>query len=283
MVGWLICLLVLGFLATTLVGWWRHVSQRHYSSYLHPGDKYQVGQQGAFRVYTLPDLPMEPGMVQRLEPEFIDHQETLLGSATELLDTLGIDSWLNGATLQSFERQGCTMPADDSLSLGVAWEHRERLWGDAFARDAHARGLEVIFLRGATLNLATNEGAAVRLRHAGVPAPVLHIGFHKQIHTPDTAPPDERWYRVTGWWGDEHALDQNDICEDGWLFPTQTKTYAPSNLTLRVPATPLRVLQQQFGDNALTHMEASSPWLSHHTPFEMFPFAWRKQVVTDDV
>lgn len=248
-----------------VVGRWYHVASRKYTNKtLEPGEVYAVGS----RTYRFPKLPIKSGKAAVLKDEFLLSQRQLLVDMTQLLDQVKVSHWCSGGTLLGFVRHGTFMPWDDDIDLHVSWIHREYLWSPAFATAAAKKGLEVFTLRGASLNFATKEGAAIRLRRKGTYTPVCDV-FFVAVQGPSQVAKVDSWRSE----GKRGKLSSKEVWHTDDLFPVQLRHV--DGLQLPLPHRPENLLQRQYGENVLREIHARPVMLSHQTVFEALNWVWK--------
>ena len=258
----LVLLLVLTGVVLGLVGWWYHVSHRHYTGpWLRPGGTYQSGQR---TLVFDPQLKLE-SPTRALSPEFLAAMEVLLQRTHTALQALQVPYWITGGTLLGWVRHQHFIPVDDDIDVSVPWDYKDYLFSPSFAEALRPWQLEVLVLRGVgSIEWATKEGAAVRLRAVDTTTPVLDIFFTQEVGS--------TFVKVDAWRGENVTLSQREIWQSDWLLPLQIQTHGP--LTASVPHQPLELLKQQYGPRALTEMRPRSPWISHQFPFEALSWVW---------
>lgn len=295
-------LIILFLLGLNVFKWYRVAFSHYDKETLQPGDTYHVGD----RTYTLPNLPLE-GSAYKLNEEFLLSQRALIQKVHGLFESLKIQYWIAGGTLLGFHRDKAQIVWDDDQDIHTYWKNREFLFSSEFKNAASTHQLEVIFLKGMSLNWATKEGACVRLRHAHSTFPVCDIFFVKTMEREQSkkrvqkfnekqlkliakhlkqGQPDatsqlpsldeniEYVAKVDSWSGSSVRYSRREFFTQAEVFPLETKEV--DGLTLSFPHQPDNILKRQYGNDALTHMKARSPWVSHAYPFRTLHWIWRK-------
>lgn len=262
--GILIPVIVLSALAAFFGRWYVVASRKYTDKILEPGETYTVGT----RKYRFPKLPIKAGAAAVLKAEFLLSQRELLVDMTQLLDKVNVPHWCSGGTLLGFVRHGTFMPWDDDIDLHVSWIHREYLWSPEFASAAAEKGLEVFTLKGASLDFATKEGAAIRLRRKGTYTPVCDV-FFVAVKGPSQVAKVDSWRNQ----GKKGKFSTKEVWHTDDLFPVQTKHV--DGLQLPMPHHPEKLLQRQYGENVLREIYARPVLLSHQTVFESLNWVWK--------
>lgn len=259
----IVVFLIFIFLLVNIVIWYS-LSRCNYdtSEKLKSGDKYTSDG----REYKLPEIELV-GDAYKLNDNFVAKQREMLTKVVSFLEEQQIQHWISGGTLLGFIRHETFIPWDDDCDVHTLWENREYMHSVNFANAAKAQGLEVIHFMGGSLNYATRESAAVRIRVIGTTTPVCDVFFVKEKET-------DVFAKVDGWSNKGQTISYNskEVWSKDLLFPIAKQTI--DDLDLFLPNQPLDVLKQQYGENVMTKMYARSLWFSHEYPFTMFPFIW---------
>lgn len=261
--------LIFIFTAITVhAGLWHHMSRRWYADgTVAPGEVYDAGDGVTHR---LPDIDVSGDHVRVLKPVYIARQRKMLELVTAALEELSIEHWISGGTLLGAIRHRTTIPWDDDCDIHTHWCNRRRMFSPEFASEISNYGLEVLYLRGNNLKVATKEGAAVRLRVKGWRVPICDIFFVKRLKGEE----GDLLVKVDSWgpkkgsarlsqkerWGFDDILPLRKIEMDGMALPA--------------PNDPVGVLKRQYGDDVMDKMYARSVWFSHTYPFTALSWVW---------
>lgn len=230
-----------------------------------PGSTYKVGD----REYTVPYLPhAELGSKEKpsldskvpvLSERTLKRLRQLLIDSLELMETVNVPCWVTGGTLISalLWKDGL-MCFDDDADMACPYEYREYLWSDEFRKAADLKGLETIYLRGASLSYATREGSAVRLRAKGTYEPVVDIFFVKDRG-------DGTWAKVNTWNGSSVTYnDPKEVWADrDWIFPVHHIDV--DGINCPVANKGMDMLVTQYGPNVDKFILSPSPFTKSHT------------------
>lgn len=273
---WWQVLLLLGtlffFVVVGMVLTWAFVSEQNYGRYLRPGDSYTIGS----RTYRLPQVPLYDQelnplpYVKILSQDFLQRQRRLLAQTHQLMKQLNISYFLSGGTLIGFTMPHLEsmMPHDDDLDIHVSYKHRDYLWSKEFAKVCASMGLEALYLRVSTLQLATREGAAVRLRWKGQRMPVLDIFFEQQD------PKDGLWKKIDSWGPRGVTYNKKECWHADDVFPLTLKQV--DGLELSFPHRPQALLEKQYSKKVHERIVVPHRMLSHAFPYLVFGSAiWR--------
>lgn len=243
---------------------------------LQPGGTYEV----AGRTYRVPNLPHkvlgteQKALLNRPLPKlpdsYLEQLRQLAQSAFQLFRTAQVPFWVTGGTLFSAHVWQHFMPFDDDIDVSVFWEDRAYVWSAEFAQLASLAGLEVILLRGASLNLATREGGAVRLRLKQTYTPMLDIFFTQRQS-------DGRYAKIDSWWGDQANPNKKEVWAPEWLLPLRDEEI--DGFLWSLPQSPEALLKQQYGPNCLETIQSPNPLTKTHvwvTYFTNLVGAWRQ-------
>jgi hypothetical protein len=239
---------------------WIVVSRKLYVKAIVPGEIYSVGE----RIYQVPNLPLK-GNAKILNEKYLAKQRDVLEQVVEALNELDIEYWISGGTLLGFTRHETFIPWDDDCDLHTHWKNREYMFSPQFGNDISTYGLEAIFLIGVSLNFATRNAAAVRIREKKTYTPICDIFFVKETETGEFA-------KVDSWNGQKIDFNNNERWDKDMLFPTKKQTIDGLHLTF--PNQPVDTLKVQYGDNVLTQMNARDVLFSHLYPFSVLPWIW---------
>jgi hypothetical protein len=234
---------------------------------LYPGKIYTVGN----RCYTLPNVKLH-GTAWLLRESFFEQERDLIVRSHRLLNRLGIPFWIAGGTLLGFVRHGTFIPWDDDIDVHTMVEHREYLFSQEFCDECNKVGLEAILMRGmSSLQRATKEGAAVRLRLKGTQVPIMDIFFETVNKTTGLLQKIDSWSTNSNGKIKYH-LNTKEVWPEKDIFPLNSVRI--DGLTLNFPAHPENLLKQQYGDNALTEMYARNIMFCHQFPFKVLNKMW---------
>lgn len=250
-------------LLVTNVILWGNVSHRFYDREIAAGESYEVGE----RAYTVPDIELRGSTARLLSEEFLTKQRGLLESVTQTLGKLKMDHWLSGGTLLGFKRHGTFIPWDDDCDVHTRWENREYMFSEKFREDISEGGLEAIYLRGTSLNRATKEGAAVRLRRRGTIMPVCDVFFVKPSKDGTRVEKIDSWRKT-----DVTKPSTKETWDTDVIFPTRWVDV--DGMRLPFPNNSKVALEQQYGENVMDVMYARSAWFSHAYPYAILRWVW---------
>lgn len=281
---WIIPLTIFLILAVIVFVTWLWMSFSNFPKKVYPGETYQVGD----RTYQIPHLPhMVYGSTEKpnihkpvpmlAEDTLKDLRELIINSFGALKECK-VEFWVTGGTLISAMLWKHLMCYDDDCDVSVDWKYREYLWSPEFASFMDKKGLEVFFLRGSSLNMATREGAAVRIRKKGTYVPTVDIFFTKERE-------DGSYAKVNTWYGDKLTFAKNEVWENKeWIYPIQT--HLIDDMEWPLPAKAKAMLDTQYGDEWSTTIKSPNPLTnSHKWAFWISNtfFAWRKGQVQKSV
>lgn len=250
-------------LLVTNVILWGNISHRFYDRGISAGEDYEVGG----RTYTVPDIELRGSKARLLSEEFLTAQRELLIGVTRTLGGLKIDHWVSGGTLLGFRRHGTFIPWDDDCDVHTRWENREYMFSEKFRNDIGKGGLEAIYLRGASLNRATKEGAAVRLRRRGTVMPVCDVFFVKPNEDGTRVEKVDSWRKT-----DVVKASTKETWDNDVIFPTRWVDV--DGMRLPFPNNSKVALEQQYGENVMNVMYARSAWFSHAYPYTILSWMW---------
>lgn len=247
---------------------------------LLPGSDYQV----AGRAYQVPTLPHKVlGSEQtasltrpmpKLPDEYLNQLRQLGLTAFQLLRDAQVPFWVTGGTLFSAFVWQHFMPFDDDIDVSVLWEDRPYVWSPEFAKLAQLSGLEVVALRGSSLQFATREGGGIRVRFQNTYTPVMDIFFTKQTD-------ESRFVKIDAWLGNTVTTNSKEVWQSDWLFPLQDTEI--DGMLWPVPHQPEAMLKQQYGPHCLETIQSPDKLVKTHlwiTYFTNLIGAWRVQAVS---
>lgn len=255
---------------------WVVMSHQTFPNELLPGQTYMVGD----RKYKVPNrlhrtygTKVDPSYTRKmpmLDEQLLIELRELTISTFEALRASNTDFWVSGGTLISAELWGHQMPYDDDCDVHADWNDREYLWSPEFGKVLEEYGLESFFLRGATLDSATREGAGVRVRKKGTITPTIDIFFVKERE-------DGKYIKVNSWNHGKLGYNHKEVWESrDWVYPIQWKDI--DDMQWPVPNQPKKMLAKQYSDNVFNIMESPAPLtMSHQFVFKFTNLvkAWR--------
>lgn len=262
MATWVIILLVLlGGILLSVGAAWVAVSLSTFPRRILPGAKYKVGSQ-ELQVPRLPHARYKSGQepsltspLPMLDDATLQSLYALLSDVVRSLDEAQLEFWLTGGTLISAVLWHSLMVFDDDLDLGVALKDREFLWGPEMAAIFKRHGLETFFLRGSSLDFATKEGAALRVRKRGTLVPTADIFCHGPR-------PDGTWAKVDSWSSGQFYYNSTEVWQPEWLFPLQRVPVG--NVVCPVGHEAEKMLTQQYGPGWSTALRSTPPLTGSH-------------------
>lgn len=254
-------LLILVVLVITVCITWIVMSYRTFPHSLSAGEQYTING----RTYNVPELPVatykgndEPSLqkkVPMLDKGLLRDLRALVGDTFAVLNQAGVEHWVTGGTLISATLWGHLMCYDDDCDLAVDWKHREYLWSKDFARDLSEKNLEAFFLRGMSLQYATREGAAVRIRRKGQKTPTVDVFFNKDTE-------DGKYTKVNTWSNDKLSFNAPEAWERTWVFPVQKREV--DGMIWSIPNQPEKMLDQQYGEDWKKVIKVPKPLFQSH-------------------
>jgi hypothetical protein len=258
--GILIGVSIFLFLLVNLAIWFV-VSQKMYTGSVHPGDIYKIGDTS----YRVPDLVLK-GSGRFLQESYLLKQRNLLKNVSKAFRRLKIKHWVSGGTLLGFTRHGTFIPWDDDCDIHTIFENRKYMYSQQFTEDLKAFNLEPIYLVGSSADIATREGAAVRVRKISSTVPICDVFFVEECER-------EVYKKVDAWKGLHLKFSRKEIWNKDQIFPLKHKNVDGLNLVF--PNKPVEVLQQQYGKKVMEEMHARHVLFSHLYPFSQLPFLWK--------
>jgi hypothetical protein len=269
-----ITLAILLGIAVVIISWWAIVSYRTFPRRFKPGDKYRVGSHES----TIPNLPhktyrtnqiaSKSNAIPGLDEETLNNMHTLLDKTMNGLREMNVDFYVTGGTLLGAQVWENLIVYDDDLDLTVFWKDRETIWSQEFVDNMDKHGLEVFYLRGSSLDFATKEGAAVRLRLKNSVVPTCDV-FTTYEHA------NGKLTKVDSWNGDKIVHSSKEIWQKDWVYPIQQKELG--GMMWNLPNQPEKLLQQQYGSDWNKTTMSPHFMLSHKWVFQMTNMvgAWR--------
>lgn len=261
---WILLSLLLALLAVvaaTLCSWFV-VSYKTFPNRILPGETYTIDD----RTYKIPDLPHKTWKsdqppskstpVPMLSKDMLRDLRLLVRDAIEALRKAQVSFWASGGTLISAMVWKSLMCYDDDCDVHVHWDDREYIWSPEFARIVDSFGMEVFFLRGASLKVATREMASARLRRKGTDLPTLDIFFVKEN---DAGKPN----KVNAWLNDKIKYNKKEVWDSwDWIFPL--RFVEVDGVEFPVPNQAERVLTAQYGDEWSKYIKSPKPLVQSH-------------------
>lgn len=232
-----------------------------------PGGTYKVGE----KTYQVPNLPHKilgseqklsmTRSIPKLPDQYLIDLKSLVTDAFQTLRDAKVPFWVTGGTLFSAHVWKHLMPFDDDADVSVLWEDREYLWSREFASMAAQKGLEITILRGSTLQFASREGAAVRLRRKNTQIPLMDIFFTKKM--------DENHYaKINSWSGNTLSPNKNETWDSDWLMPL--KDVEIDGMLWSLPNQPEKLLKKQYGDKCLDSIQSPDKLIKTHKWVSLF-------------
>ena len=277
MLGWLIPLVL--FLAALVVAGvaWVVVSYNTFPNKIMPGEFYDLDD----KTYQVPSLPhmqynssQEPSMdreIPMLDKTMLRDLRSLMKDSFTVFREAGLDFWATGGTLISAMLWAPgLMPYDDDIDVAVDYAKRDYTWSPEFATLLAKKGLETFFLRGASLNFATREGAALRVRRKGTYVPTLDLFYVRERE-------DGSWSKVNTWYGDNCTYSSVEVWPTkDWLFPL--REIDMGDFKMPIGNEPEKMLDAQYGPDWKRYIKSPNPMTrSHRFAFMLTNFfsAWR--------
>lgn len=262
---------------------WIVMSYENFPHQIKPGGTYVNDG----RTYEIPNLPhmvygteQEPSMdrpVPVLDLTLLKDLRQLIIDSFDTLRQAGVEFWVTGGSLISAVLWKSLMCYDDDCDIATRWENREYLWSPEFAKLLDMAGLETFYLRGASLEFATREMGAVRVRRKGTVIPTLDIFFVKERE-------DGTWSKVNTWNNGTLTFNPGEVWDDeSWLFPIQEVDV--DGMKWPVGNKPREMLDRQYGQGwdkfikspkALTNSHKWAFWFTNHAG------AWRVGEVSSE-
>lgn len=272
---------VAAVISITFVAWvW--VSYSTFPDRVRPGDAYMIGGV-AYIVPYLPHMRYESSQTPRLDRPIpmLSHRlltdvRFLMRDSFAAFRAAGLEFWATGGTLISalLWAPGL-LPYDDDIDVAVQWRDREYTWSPQFATVLAAHGLETFFLRSASLQKASREGAALRVRRKGTKVPTLDMFYVRPR-------PDGKWSKVDSWDHGELSDNARETWESDWLFPLRNVDMG--DFTVPVGREAEKMLDKQYGPEWRSVIKSPDPMLrSHQFAFHITNLfnAWRVGTVIE--
>ena len=259
---WLIPCVIIGTFIVSMYVNWILMSYSNFPNQIKPGGQYELDG----KVYKIPDLPhmvygtdqtpTKDRPVPMLSKDAIRDLRNVINDTFQTLEDANVEFWATGGTLISAVLWKTLMCYDDDCDIAVNWEDREYLWSPEFAKLLDSRGLETFYLKGASLNFATREMAAVRVRRKNTFAPTVDIFFVKDRG-------DGTCGRVVTWSGEKLTYDNKEIWESkDWLFPIQKVNIDGRDWP--IGNQPDKMLDKQYGKGWNEYIKSPNPLTNSH-------------------
>jgi hypothetical protein len=240
----------------TMVGIWIWASTAHYTNKkLERGEEYKIGE----NTYKMPDIETI-GDTRLLKEDFLLSMKNVMIQTHTIMKEQGIEYFMSGGSLISLgtDLYGTFMPWDDDIDIHTFDKNRKFLFSAEFQNACNEKGIEAIKMRIANTDVATKEGAAVRLRKIGTLHPVLDIFFEKEHD-------DGTFQKIDSWNHDSTVLAKREHWDRDWVLPLQTKEI--DGMQVWLPNKPTEMIHKQYSEKALNRSVGRNLMISHGFPY----------------
>lgn len=254
---------LIGCFGVAVLASWILMSYGTFPNRVLPGGTYSVDG----RTYRVPRLPhatygtkQTPSLdraVPMLSHKLLADLRALMIDTYATLEESGTEYWATGGTLiAALLWRYASLAWDDDADCAVNMKDRAYLWSSEFAALLAARGLETFYLRGASLEFATREGAAVRVRRRGTITPTLDIFF---VHER----PDGACAKVDSWRGAEFTYNRKETWDSvDWIYPLRRVQLDGFSCTIARRAEDM--LTRQYGPKWSSALLSPKPLIATH-------------------
>jgi hypothetical protein len=260
---WIIFPILAGAFVVYMYVMWIVKSHETFPNRVTPGGRY-ILEGRSYHVPSLPHMTYGANEKPELDRAVPMLSRTLLIDIRKLMvdsfDTLkesGVDFWVTGGTLiAAILWNQLSMCWDDDADCAVDFGDREYLWSPEFASLLDRRGLETFFLRGTSLNYATREGAAVRIRRKGTITPTLDLFF---VHER----PDGKYTKVNTWNHGQMTYAGKECWDDrSWVYPI--RMVEVDGIMCPVGNEAEKMLDMQYGSEWKNYLKSPKPLTASH-------------------